>query len=122
MNNIHVPNNELQVSDSNKIYDKYSDEINKKINTFKAKPDIDDDRKDDIEESGELVRLCNVRKLQIDTSISCVFLLILDALRRVISGDVSVEKLCLKCLELTKKGKMEEHPFFIGSLCKDCSV
>lgn len=75
MNNIHVPNNELQVSDSNKIYDKYSDEINKKINTFKAKPDIDDDRKDDIEESGELVRLCNVRKLQIDTSISylCFF-------------------------------------------------
>jgi len=54
MNNIHVPNNELQVSDSNKIYDKYSDEINKKINQFKAKPDIDDDRKTDIKESGEL--------------------------------------------------------------------
>jgi len=49
------------------------------------------------------------------------FVLILDTLRRVISGEVSVEKLCLKCLEFTK-GKIEEHPFFIGSLCKECSV
>ncbi|XP_067209119.1 uncharacterized protein [Linepithema humile] len=93
-NNIHVPNNELQVSDSNKIYDKYSDEINKRMNEFKAKPDINNDRRNDIKES--------------------------DALRRVISGEVSVNKLCLKCLEFTKN-KMEDHPFFVGSLCKECS-
>ncbi|KAL6437030.1 hypothetical protein ACFW04_004973 [Cataglyphis niger] len=94
MNNIHVPYNQLQVSDSNKIYDKYSDEIVKKINEFKSKPNVDAERKNDIKTS--------------------------DALRRVISGECAVEKLCLKCLRFPKD-EMEEHPFFIGSLCKECS-
>ncbi|EFN74862.1 DNA (cytosine-5)-methyltransferase 3A [Camponotus floridanus] len=94
MNNIHVPYNQLQVSDSNKIYDKYSDEIVKKINEFKSKPNVDAERKNDIKTS--------------------------DALHRVISGECTVEKLCLKCLRFSKD-KMEEHPFFIGSLCKECS-
>ncbi|XP_029165493.1 uncharacterized protein LOC114936461 isoform X2 [Nylanderia fulva] len=94
VNNIHIPYNESQVSDSNKIYDKYSDEIVKKINEFKSKPDIDDERKKDIKTS--------------------------DALRRVISGECKIEKLCLKCLRFPKD-RMEEHPFFIGSLCKECS-
>ncbi|XP_072746851.1 DNA methyltransferase 3 isoform X3 [Anoplolepis gracilipes] len=92
--NIHVPYNQLQVSDSNKIYDKYSAEITKKINEIKSKPDVD-----------------AVRKKNIKTS---------DALCRVISGECAVEKLCLKCLTFPKD-EIEEHPFFIGSLCKDCS-
>lgn len=54
MNNIHVPYNQLQVSDSNKIYDKYSDEIVKKINEFKSKPNVDAERKSDIKTSGKL--------------------------------------------------------------------
>jgi len=53
MNNIHVPSNQLQVSESSKIYDKYSDEIIKKINEFRSKPTVDDERKSDIKESGE---------------------------------------------------------------------
>ncbi|EZA48382.1 DNA (cytosine-5)-methyltransferase 3A [Ooceraea biroi] len=94
MNNIHVPYNQLQVSESNKIYDKYSDEIIKKINEFRSKPTVDDERKSDIKES--------------------------DALRSVISGESTMEKLCLKCLKFSKS-KMEQHPFFVGSLCKECS-
>lgn len=63
MNNIHVPYNQLQVSDSNKIYDKYSDEIVKKINEFKFKPNVDAERKNDIKTSGKLdytmhIQLC----------------------------------------------------------------
>lgn len=50
-----------------------------------------------------------------------IHILTADALRRVISGECSVEKLCLKCLRFPKD-EMEEHPFFIGSLCKECSV
>lgn len=53
-NNIHIPNNQLQVSDSNRIYDKYSDEIVKKINELKFKSDVDAERKRDIKMSGEL--------------------------------------------------------------------
>lgn len=53
MNNIHVPYNQLQVSESSKIYDKYSEEIIKKINEFRSKPSVDDERKSDIKESGE---------------------------------------------------------------------
>jgi len=49
------------------------------------------------------------------------YILIADALHRVISGECAVEKLCLKCLRFSKD-EMEEHPFFIGSLCKECSV
>jgi len=48
-------------------------------------------------------------------------MLISDALRRVISGESTMEKLCLKCLKFSKN-KMEQHPFFVGSLCKECSV
>jgi len=55
MNNIHVPSNQLQVSESSKIYDKYSDEIIKKINEFRSKPTVDDERKGDIKESGESI-------------------------------------------------------------------
>nr|ASM42032.1 Dnmt3b [Pogonomyrmex barbatus] len=93
-NDIHIPCNQLQVSDSNKVYDKYSDEIVKKINEFKFKSDVDDERKRDIKAS--------------------------DDLRRVMSGECEVEKLCLKCLKVPK-GRKDEHPFFIGSLCKECS-
>lgn len=51
---MHVPYNNLQVSESNKIYDKYSDEIVKKINELNAKPKVDDKRKNDIKTSGKL--------------------------------------------------------------------
>lgn len=44
-----------------------------------------------------------------------------DALRRVKSGELDMEKICLKCLKLPKN-KTEQHPFFVGSLCKECSV
>lgn len=36
-------------------------------------------------------------------------------------GELPVEKICLKCLKFSKD-VMEEHPFLIGSLCKECSV
>ncbi|XP_071643314.1 DNA methyltransferase 3 isoform X2 [Temnothorax longispinosus] len=93
-NNIHIPNNQLQVSDSNKVYDKYSDMMIKKINEFKFKSDVDAERKRDIKAS--------------------------DDFRRAMSGECDIEKLCLKCLTIPK-GKKEEHPFFTGSLCKECS-
>lgn len=48
-----MPHNELQVSESSKIYDKYSDEIIRRINEFKSKPTVDNERKGDIKESGE---------------------------------------------------------------------
>lgn len=51
---MHVPYNHLQVSESNKVYDKYSDEIVKKINELKADPNVDDKRRNDIETSGKL--------------------------------------------------------------------
>lgn len=54
-NNIPVPCNELQVSDSKKVYDKYSDVIVRQINELKSKPDIDDDRKSEIKTSGEFI-------------------------------------------------------------------
>ncbi|XP_018313252.1 DNA methyltransferase 3 isoform X2 [Mycetomoellerius zeteki] len=93
-NNIHIPSNQLQVSDSNRIYDKYSEEMIKKINEFKFKSDVDAERKRDIKASNDF--------------------------RRVTSGDCDLEKLCLKCLKVPK-GRKEEHPFFVGSLCKECS-
>ncbi|XP_011707925.1 PREDICTED: uncharacterized protein LOC105462763 isoform X2 [Wasmannia auropunctata] len=93
-NNIHIPYNQLQVSESNRIYDKYSNEIIKKINEFKFKSDVDAERKRDIKAS--------------------------DDLRRIMSRECDMEKLCLKCLKIPK-GRKEEHPFFVGSLCKDCS-
>ncbi|XP_011876208.1 PREDICTED: uncharacterized protein LOC105566647 isoform X2 [Vollenhovia emeryi] len=93
-NNIQLPSNQLQVSDSNRIYDKYSDEIIKKINEFKFKSDVDAERKRDIKASNDL--------------------------RRVTSGESNIEKLCLKCLKISK-GRKEEHPFFEGALCKECS-
>ncbi|XP_020290668.1 uncharacterized protein LOC109858126 isoform X2 [Pseudomyrmex gracilis] len=92
--NIRVPCNELQVSDSKKVYDKYSDVIVKQINELKSKPDIDDDRKNEIKTS--------------------------DAWRRVAAGEVAIEKICLRCLKFFKS-KMDEHPFFVGSLCRECS-
>ncbi|XP_028049660.1 uncharacterized protein LOC105830581 isoform X2 [Monomorium pharaonis] len=93
-NNSHQSNNQLQVSDSNRIYDKYSSEIVKRINEFKFKSDVDAERKRDIKASNDL--------------------------RRAMSGDCEMETLCLRCLKVPK-GKREEHPFFIGSLCKKCS-
>lgn len=64
MNNIHVPYNHLQVSESNKVYDKYSDEIIKKINELKSKQDVDCKRKDDIKESGLYNCIRDLRILQ----------------------------------------------------------
>ncbi|XP_070517519.1 DNA methyltransferase 3 isoform X1 [Cardiocondyla obscurior] len=93
-NNIHLPYNQLQVSDTNRIYDKYSDEIIKKINELKFKSDVDAERKRDIKASSDF--------------------------RRVTSGEGDMKQLCLKCLTIPK-GKKEEHPFFVGSLCKECS-
>ncbi|KAG5311145.1 DNM3B methyltransferase, partial [Acromyrmex insinuator] len=93
-NNIHIPSNQLQVSDSNRIYDKYSKEMVKKINEFKFKSDIDVERKRDIKASNDF--------------------------RRIVSGDCDLENLCLKCLKVPK-GRKEVHPFFVGSLCKKCS-
>ncbi|XP_076675507.1 DNA methyltransferase 3 isoform X2 [Andrena cerasifolii] len=80
--------------DSVKIYDKYSTHIVKKLNELKNNPNIDDQRADDIKSS--------------------------DDLRSVISGQTPLESLCLKCLK-TPKDATEAHPFFEGSLCKDCS-
>lgn len=57
MNNIHVPYNNLQVSESNKVYDKYSNEIIKKMNELKSNPNVDSKRKDDINESGTSKKL-----------------------------------------------------------------
>lgn len=37
------------------------------------------------------------------------------------AGEVAVEKICLRCLKFSKS-KMDEHPFFEGSLCRECSV
>ncbi|XP_076176903.1 DNA methyltransferase 3 isoform X2 [Ptiloglossa arizonensis] len=80
--------------DSVKIYDKYSAHIVKKLNELKNNPNIDDQRADDIKNS--------------------------DDLRSVISGRISLDTLCLKCLK-TRDEAMEAHPFLEGSLCKDCS-
>ncbi|XP_011138454.1 uncharacterized protein LOC105182605 isoform X2 [Harpegnathos saltator] len=94
MNNIHVAYNHLQVSESNKVYDKYSNEIIKKINELKSNPNVDSQRKEDIKQS--------------------------DALQRIRQGQSKLTELCLKCLKLPKD-VMEDHPFFEGSLCKECS-
>lgn len=111
----------MQVSDSNRIYDKYSNEIVKKINELKFKSDVDDERKRDIKASGKY----NVYKSQIGCSLTLIFYLIFlstaDDFGRVMSGECDIEKLCLKCLKVPK-GRKEEHPFFTGSLCKECSV
>ncbi|XP_053999263.1 uncharacterized protein LOC128887437 isoform X1 [Hylaeus anthracinus] len=80
--------------DSVKIYDKYSAHIVKQLNELKNNPNIDDKRADDLKSS--------------------------DDLRSVVSGKVPLESLCLKCLK-TPSGATEAHPFFEGSLCKDCS-
>lgn len=58
MNNIHVAYNRLQVSESNKIYDKYSDEIVKQLNIIRITPNVNDKRKNDIKASGKLN--CNI--------------------------------------------------------------
>ncbi|XP_014478590.1 PREDICTED: uncharacterized protein LOC106746476 [Dinoponera quadriceps] len=94
MTNVHIPYNHLQVSESNKVYDKYSVEILKKMNEIKANPNVDSKRKTDIDES--------------------------DALRRVMKDQSKLDKLCLKCLTFSQD-VMEEHPFFEGSLCRECS-
>lgn len=44
-----------------------------------------------------------------------------DDLRSAIKGDISFDSLCLKCLRVSND-EMDIHPFFEGSLCKDCSV
>lgn len=44
-----------------------------------------------------------------------------DDLRSAISGKISFDSLCLKCLRVSND-EMDVHPFFEGSLCKDCSV
>lgn len=116
----------MQVSDSNKIYDKYSAEITKKINEIKSKPDVDAVRKKNIKTSGKLdyamhIISCTYYKLAVSNIKLFIRILTADALCRVISGECAVEKLCLKCLTFPKD-EIEEHPFFIGSLCKDCSV
>ncbi|XP_076235873.1 DNA methyltransferase 3 [Calliopsis andreniformis] len=81
-------------SESMKIYDKYSAHIVKKLNELKNNPNIDDKRAQDIKNS--------------------------DDLRSITNGKISVESLCLKCLNVPK-GPVEAHPFFDGLLCKDCS-
>ncbi|XP_043253455.1 DNA (cytosine-5)-methyltransferase 3B-like [Colletes gigas] len=81
-------------TDSVKIYDKYSAHIVEKLNESKNNPNIDDKRADDLKNS--------------------------DDLRSVSSGEISLESLCLKCLKIPS-GETEAHPFFQGSLCKECS-
>lgn len=44
-----------------------------------------------------------------------------DDLRSAIKGEISFDSLCLKCLRVSND-EMDIHPFFEGSLCKDCSV
>ncbi|KAG7207015.1 hypothetical protein KM043_000904 [Ampulex compressa] len=80
--------------DSSKIYNKYSPRIVGNLNEFKMNSDIDDKRKREIKHS--------------------------DDLRSVKSGELSWERLCLRCLEASDD-EMEKHPFFEGSLCKKCS-
>ncbi|XP_076475736.1 DNA methyltransferase 3 isoform X3 [Bombus vancouverensis nearcticus] len=80
--------------DSVKIYDKYSACIAKKLNELKNNTNVDDDRTNDIKNS--------------------------DDLRSAMNGNIAFESLCLKCLRVAE-GKTEIHPFFEGSLCKECS-
>ncbi|XP_068971944.1 uncharacterized protein [Bombus flavifrons] len=80
--------------DSVKIYDKYSACIAAKLNELKNNANVDDDRTNDIKNS--------------------------DDLRSAMNGNIALESLCLKCLRVAE-GKTEIHPFFEGSLCKDCS-
>ncbi|PBC27185.1 (cytosine-5)-methyltransferase [Apis cerana cerana] len=80
--------------DSVKIYDKYSPRIAEKLNELKDNPNVDDERANDINNS--------------------------DDLRSAISGKISFDSLCLKCLRVSND-EMDVHPFFEGSLCKDCS-
>ncbi|KAG9435492.1 DNA methyltransferase 3 isoform X1 [Apis mellifera carnica] len=81
--------------DSVKIYDKYSARIAEKLNELKDNPNVDDERANDINNS--------------------------DDLRSAIKGEISFDSLCLKCLRVSND-EMDIHPFFEGSLCKDCSV
>ncbi|XP_071863421.1 DNA methyltransferase 3 isoform X2 [Bombus fervidus] len=80
--------------DSVKIYDKYSTCIAEKLYELKNNANVDDDRTNDIKNS--------------------------DDLRSAMKGNIAFESLCLKCLRVAE-GKTEIHPFFEGSLCKDCS-
>lgn len=113
----------MQVSDSNRIYDKYSNEMVKKINAFKFKLDVDAERKRDLKESSELDRTLRTNhKLMFFDFLFLIFWSIADDFHRVMSGECNIEKLCLKCLKVPKGNNKEEHPFFIGSLCKECSV
>ncbi|XP_076394475.1 DNA methyltransferase 3 isoform X2 [Megachile rotundata] len=85
----------LKKEDSVKIYDKYSTHIVGKLNELKNNPNVDDKRARDIKSS--------------------------DDLRSAITGRIPFESLCLKCLKIPKDGATELHPFFEGSLCKECS-
>ncbi|XP_043512966.1 uncharacterized protein LOC122530237 isoform X1 [Frieseomelitta varia] len=80
--------------DSVKIYDKYSACIAEKLIELKKNTDVDDERTDVIKNS--------------------------DDLRSAMNGNVTFKSLCLRCLKVPK-GKMDIHPFFEGSLCRECS-
>jgi len=108
------------ISDSNKIYDKYSAKIIEKINELKFKSDVDAERKRNIKASGESDTIHINYKLML-LNIDFLFLSIADDFRRALSGECEIKNLCLKCLKFPTR-KQEKHPFFIGSLCKECSV
>ncbi|XP_076760900.1 DNA methyltransferase 3 [Xylocopa sonorina] len=80
--------------DSVRIYDKYSAHIIEKLNESKNNPNVDEKRAEYIKNS--------------------------DDLRSAINGNIPFESLCLKCLTVPKD-RAEIHPFFEGSLCKECS-
>lgn len=101
--------------DSVKIYDKYSPRIAEKLNELKDNPNVDDERANDINNSGKLV---DEHFQKLFETVEIVFP---DDLRSAISGKISFDSLCLKCLRVSND-EMDVHPFFEGSLCKDCSV
>ncbi|KOX74005.1 DNA (cytosine-5)-methyltransferase 3A [Melipona quadrifasciata] len=80
--------------DSVKIYDKYSTCIAEKLIELKKDTNVDDERTDVIKNS--------------------------DDLRSAMNGNITFKSLCLRCLKVPK-GKMDIHPFFEGSLCRECS-
>ncbi|XP_043676511.1 DNA (cytosine-5)-methyltransferase 3B-like isoform X2 [Vespula pensylvanica] len=73
---------------------KYSALILSKLNQLKINVTVDDQRKNDIINS--------------------------NILHLIKIGKAAIEDICLRCLKISQE-EMEQHPFFKGSLCKDCS-
>ncbi|KAK2588190.1 hypothetical protein KPH14_004229 [Odynerus spinipes] len=74
--------------------EKYSVLILDKLNQLKINADVDNQRRDDIADS--------------------------NILHYIKIGEVKINDICLRCLKISQDG-MEQHPFFKGSLCNDCS-